>query len=124
MRHGRRLRAGRGWRYAALSPLLPILATAASAASLVNRDARDFKVTIVERDATKDYVLAPGMTLDGICPKDCIVRLDGGERDEYRLEALEAASIEDGKLYHDGPSVSQEPPGRADGASPPAARTP
>lgn len=114
----------RSRRYAALAPFFLGLATAASAASIVNRDGRDVKVTVIDRDAKKDYTLAPAMTLDGICPKDCVVRLDGSESAEYQLEAAEAASIEDGKLYHDSPGGPQVPAARAKEASPPPARTP
>ena len=84
--------------------------TAAHAVSITNRDEQDHKVTVVEGESRADHMLKPLQTLDGICPRGCIVRLNDGEDPEYRLQAGDVVSIEDGSLYHDG---ADAPAGKA-----------
>jgi hypothetical protein len=90
----------------------------AAAVSLSNHDERDHKVTIVEGESSKDHILKPAATLDGVCEKGCVIRLNDNENDEYELEGNEIVSIEDGYLYYDGPDSQNEAlPG--DGSKPP-----
>lgn len=89
----------------------------AVAASLTNRDDKDHKVTIVEGEVRQEQVLKPAASLQGICQKGCIIRLDDSESDEYELDGSEVVSIEDSYLYYDGPDQPAEQ-GKAD---PPAA---
>ena len=79
--------------------------TAAHAVSITNRDEHDHKVTIIEGDTKADHVLKPSQALNGICAKGCTIRLNDSEDDEYRLEADDVVSIEDGSLYYDGPGT-------------------
>ena len=94
----------------------------ACASSITNRDDKDWKVTVIEGDATKDHVLASSAALDGICLKGCVVRLND-DKDEYELKGSETVSIEDGYLYYDGPPASAVPKvDDADRPSEPGAR--
>jgi hypothetical protein len=86
----------------------------ASAASLTNRDNREHQVTILEKaQASVTRALKPEETLQGICPKGCIVRLDGSERHEFIVEGDESLSIEGGEIFLDGvepkPAPDQTP---------------
>jgi hypothetical protein len=83
--------------------------TAAHAVSITNRDEHDHKVTIIEGDSKADHVLQPSQTLNGICAKGCIIRINDSEDDEYQLEADDVVSIEDGSLYYDVPDTPAEP---------------
>jgi hypothetical protein len=93
--------------------------TAAHAVSITNRDEQDHKVTVVEGESRADHVLKPAQTLEGICPRGCVVRLDDGQDDEYRLQAGDVVSIEDGSLYYDGPvAPAGKPASPATGSKP------
>ena len=95
--------------------------SAANAVSVTNRDSRDHTLTVIEGDARIDSVLKPGASLDGVCLKGCLIRLNGSENDEYELEGAEVVSIEGGYLYYDGPEVPAAPAeAPKDGAPPPA----
>lgn len=83
--------------------------TSAYAVSVTNRDAKDFKLTIIEGDAKQDHVLKPSGVLENVCLKGCIIRLNDSENDEYELEGPEVVSIEEGYLYYDGPDVPALP---------------
>jgi hypothetical protein len=84
---------------------------AALALSLSNRDDHDHKVTIVEGPKSSDHVLKPDATIENVCLKGCIVRLNDSEEDEYELEGTEVVSIEDGSLYYDSPEApASQPP--------------
>lgn len=95
--------------------------SAAAAVTLVNRDAKDHKLTIIEDDGakTQDHVLKPTQVLEGICPKGCIIRLNDSAEDEYELEAGDKVSIEEGYLYYDDPET-----GPIGGAGTPGSATP
>ncbi|KAB2851659.1 MAG: hypothetical protein F9K44_00805 [Hyphomicrobiaceae bacterium] len=83
----------------------------AEAASITNRDAKDYKVTIIEiGKAPVDHVLKKDAQLKDVCIKGCIVRLNDSENDEYELEGTEIVSIEEGYLYYDVPDVVPEAP--------------
>jgi hypothetical protein len=82
--------------------------TAASAATLTNRDQREHKVTVIEGESKKDHTLKPQQALDGICPKECILRLNDSEDDEYQIEPDDLVSIEEGNLYYDSPEAPAE----------------
>ena len=102
--------------YAASVLAVTLGAQSAFAVSITNRDDRDHKVTIVvEGERNRDQILKPSATLDGICGKGCVVRLNDSESDEYELEGTEVVSIEDGYLYYDGPDAPAEPSAGEDG---------
>lgn len=84
--------------------------TAAHAVSITNRDEHDHKLTVIEGEAKADHVLKPSQTLNGICAKGCIIRINDSEDDEYQLEADDVVSIEDGSLYYDVPDTPADPP--------------
>lgn len=83
------------------------------AASITNREEREHTVTIMEGEAKADYVLKPSRTLSDVCLKGCIIRVNDGENNEYRLSGGDAVSIEDGTVFYDAPDASMRP------ASPP-----
>lgn len=91
--------------------------TSAHAVSVTNRDAKEFKLTIMEGEAKQDHVLKPSGVLEGVCLKGCIIRLNDSENDEYELEGPEVVSIEEGYLYYDGPEVPAAP-GAGDSGQP------
>lgn len=78
------------------------------AATLTNRDDKDHKVTIMEGSSRQEHALKPAATLQGICRKGCIIRLNDSDRDDYDLNGSEIVSIEDGSLYYDGPDQTAE----------------
>jgi hypothetical protein len=95
----------------------------AYAASIKNRDGKDYKVSVIEGNATNDHVLRPSASLEGVCDKGCVIRLNDSEKDEYELKGSEVVSIEDGYLYYDGPPASAVPQvGDADQPSEPSAK--
>ena len=87
----------------------------AVAATISNHDEQDHKLTIIEGEAKADRVLKPKETLEKICPKGCIVQLNGEEDDEYELEADDVVSIEEGYMYYDTPSGSGTEPAKPKG---------
>jgi hypothetical protein len=92
----------------------------AQSATVTNRDAKDYKVTIIEGDKSQDHVLKPAGVLSGVCTRGCVVRLNDSENDEYELEGTEIVSIEDGYLYYDVPdSIPETSPGDAGKAGEP-----
>ena len=85
--------------------------SAALALSVSNRDDHDHKVTIVEGSRSSDHVLKPDSTVENVCLKGCVLRLNDSEEDEYELEGNEVVSIEDGSLYYDSPEApASQPP--------------
>lgn len=94
----------------ALAAYALLSADLASAISLTNRDVRDHKISVLEAGSKVDHPLAPGASLEKICLKGCIVRLNDSENDEYELEGDEVVSIEEGYLYYDGPEASSGGP--------------
>lgn len=93
--------------------------TFASAASLTNRDEREHKLVIIEGTKKVEHTLKPQQSLENICAKGCIVRLNDSDDDEYELEVNDVVSIEDGALYYDSPDPSTDQ-GSAGGQTPPA----
>ncbi len=84
---------------------LALTASVAHAATLTNRDNREHKVTVIEGETKKDLTLKPQQALDGICAKECILRLNDSEDDEYQIEPDDLVSIEEGNLYYDSPET-------------------
>ena len=80
----------------------------AFALSITNHDDHDHKVTIIEGGASKDQILKPDVTVEGVCTKGCVIRLNDSQDDEYELEGNEIVSIEDGYLYYEGPDAPAE----------------
>jgi len=81
----------------------------AYASSIKNRDDKDCRVGVIEGNATNVHVLRPSASLEGVCNKGCVIRLNDSEKDEYELKGSEVLSIEDGYLYYDGPPASAVP---------------
>ena len=95
----------------------------AYASSIKNRDDKDYKVSVIEGNATNVHILRPSASLEGVCQKGCVIRLNDSENDEYELKGSEVVSIEDGYLYYDGPPASAVPKaGDADQPSEPSAK--
>ena len=101
--------------------------SAGSAVTIANHDEKEHKLTIIEGEAKTDQSLKPQQSLEKICPKGCVVRLNDSEDDEYQLDPDDMVSIEDGYLYHDTPDTSpaapappQPTPTPQPGAQPPA----
>ena len=95
----------------------------AYAVSIKNRDSNDYKVNVVEGNATNVHILRPSASLEGVCDKGCVIRLNDSEKDEYELKGSDVVSIEDGYLYYDGPPASAVPKvGDADQPSEPSAK--
>lgn len=91
-----------------------ILTGSADALSVINRDDHDHKVTIVEGPRSTDHVLKPDATIENVCLKGCVIRLNDSDEDEYELDGNEVVSIEDGHLYYDSPDAPA-PPATEDG---------
>jgi hypothetical protein len=81
----------------------------AFASSITNRDDKAHKVSVIEGNAAEAHILRPSATLEGVCTKGCVTRLNDNERDEYELKGSEVVSIEDGYLYYDGAPASAVP---------------
>lgn len=96
----------------ALTVAASFLTSAASAVTVKNLDDTEHKVSVVEGDSKQDHVVKPGGTLEGICLKGCLIRLDDSDDDPYELEGSEATSIEKGQLWGDEP---EEPAAPSDG---------
>lgn len=115
------------WQRSALVAVL-FLGSAASSATaavtVVNRDDKDYKLTIVEDNGarTTDHTLKPSQVLEGVCEQGCLMRVNDSEEDEYELQAGDKVSIEEGYLYYDEAEGSQQ--GSAPAVPPPAAAPP
>jgi hypothetical protein len=92
--------------------------TPVHAATVTNRDAKEYKLTVLEGDKSQNHTLKPSGVLQDVCPKGCIVRLNDSENDEYELEGTEIVSIEDGYLYYDVPDVAPGAPAAPGTAAP------
>lgn len=90
------------------------------AATITNRDAREYRLSIEADAVTDDRILKPNEALKDICPKGCVVRLDGDAADRYELEGSDVVSVEDGFVYYDGPDDNA--PQAAPGVVPPPAK--
>lgn len=107
-----------------LLAIAPLTIAPVQAATVTNRDAKEYKLTVLEGDKAQHHILKPSAVLPDVCPKGCIVRLNDSENDEYELEGTEIVSIEDGYLYYDvpdapAPGTSGAPQGQpAPGAAP------
>ena len=104
-----------------LLAVAPLDAAGVQAATVTNRDAKEYKLTVLEGDKAQHHTLKPSSVLQDVCPKGCIVRLNDSENDEYELEGTEIVSIEDGYLYYDVPDAA---PAAGAGAPPPATTGP
>ena len=103
---------------AALSLVATLFSTAAFAVTVKNLDQTEYKVTVVEGPSPQDLSVKPGASLEGICLKGCLIRLNGNTEEPYELEGAEVTTIEKGQLWGE----DQEPPvpelvGEPDGAS-------
>ena len=85
------------------------LASNVAAVTLTNRDDRDYRITVVEGESSRELTVKPAAVLDSFCQKGCVIRLNNSEDEEYELEGNETVSIEDGLLYYDGPETLTEP---------------
>jgi hypothetical protein len=81
-------------------------ATPALALKLTNRDATEQKMTIHENAATREQVLKPSETLDGVCSGGCTIQMQDGE--EYEFDGNEIVSIEEGLMFLDEPGAGEK----------------
>ena len=90
--------------------VLAVLAVTAPAlaVTVTNKDDKDHKLTILEGDTRQDHLLKPNGVLSAACAKGCVIRLGDSEDDEYVLEGPEVVSIEDNKLFDDGPDARSD----------------
>ncbi len=108
----------------ALPALLFVFTCPAFAASVKNLDETDHKVVIIEGSVTQDLTVKPGASLDGICLKGCLIRLDDGTDDPYELEGTDVTTIEKGQLWGEDqappvPTIDGEPDGQSLSGPPP-----
>jgi hypothetical protein len=95
-----------------------LLLSPALAGSISNRDDRDHTVTVIEGEAKKDHVLKPNAVLEGICPKGCLIRLNGNvDDDPYELEGSDIIAIDGGELWQEKAGEPDAPTSGADGQS-------
>jgi hypothetical protein len=104
----------------ALSLVVSVFTCPAFAVTVKNLDETDHKVVVVEGSSTQDLIVKPGASLEGICLKGCLIKLDDGADDPYELEGTEITTIEKGQLWGEDqeppvPTIESEP----DGKSPP-----
>jgi len=88
--------------YVASLLVAALAGTPALAVQLTNRDANEQKVTITEKSASREIVMKPSETLDGICNGGCTMQLAGGE--EYVFDGNERLSIEENIIFLDEPA--------------------
>lgn len=93
----------------AIAVLLP--ASAALAAAITNRDSKDVSIFVVEGSQKQNFVLQIGKSVNGVCEKGCVVRLQDSDSVEYELEGSESLLIEDGILYYENSSQEKAPKG-------------
>lgn len=80
-------------------------------------------MTILEKSqASVSRALKPEETLQGICSKGCILRLNGSERHEFIVEPDQRLSIEGGDIFLDGIDTPSQP--SQDTPNPPASPPP
>jgi hypothetical protein len=82
--------------------------SSAHALKLTNRDATEQKMTISENTASREQVLKPAETLDGICNGGCTIQMQDGE--EYEFDGNEIVSIEEGLMFLDEQSQGSSEP--------------
>jgi hypothetical protein len=91
---------------AALSVATTLFTPGALAATVKNLDETEHMITVIEGSNSQDLTVKPGSSLEGICQKGCLLRLDGSSEDPYELEGTEVTTIEKGQLWGE----DQEPP--------------
>ena len=109
---------------AALLMTTPLFTTAAFAVTVKNLDETEYKVTVVEGSIPQDMSVKPGASLEGICLKGCLLRLNGNTEQPYELEGTEVTTIEKGQLWGEDqeppvPELSGEPDGTSSPSPPP-----
>jgi hypothetical protein len=109
---------------AALTAVLTVFTTAALAVTVKNLDETEHKIAVVEGSSTQDLSIKPGGSLEGICIKGCLIKLNGNADDPYELEGSEVTTIEKGQLWGEDqeppvPSGDGEPDGGSSSSPPP-----
>ena len=109
---------------AALSMIIALFTTAAAAVTVKNLDETEQTVTVVEGSVPQDLIVKPGASLEGICLKGCLIRLNGNTQEPYELEGTEVTTIEKGQLWGEDqeppvPELSGEPDGAPSSSPPP-----
>lgn len=74
----------------------------ALASTITNGDTVTYTLSIEEKSERKSETLPPGEQLTEICSSRCVVKLEGVEDSEWRLEGDERVTIEGGLMYYDG----------------------
>jgi hypothetical protein len=94
---------------ALMTAFLSAVASPAQAVKLTNRDTIEQKMTIQENGGTREQILKPSETVDGVCNSGCTIKMQDGE--EYEFDGNEAVSIEEGLMFLDEPEQgSAQPP--------------
>jgi len=97
------------WAVAASLSVALMGSPSALASSITNRDGIDHKVSVIEGNAAADHILRPSATLEGICNRGCVIRLNDNRKDEYELKGSEVVSIDGGYLYYARPPAAAAP---------------
>ncbi len=92
----------------AITCLLTLLSVSpAQALQITNRDTEDHKMTMTEKDKSRDIVVKPSEVLDNVCNAGCTIKMSDGE--EYEFDGNELVSIEEGLMFLDEPSDAGAP---------------
>lgn len=83
--------------------------TAALAATVSNAGTAAVEVsTIGDGNARATLSIPGGEVREDVCPNGCILTLVGVDDADYTLEGDERVTIENGKLYYDGPIIAPD----------------
>ncbi|NJM33577.1 MAG: hypothetical protein HC850_01470 [Rhodomicrobium sp.] len=93
--------------YALVGLAALLAASQASALQLTNRDTEDRKITITEKEGSKDLIVKPSQVIDDVCKAGCTIKTADGE--EYEFDGNEVVSIEEGLMFLDEPSDAGAP---------------
>jgi len=75
-----------------------LLPASAFGISVINREATDQTLIVIEGDKQAEQIIKAGEQLT-LCEKSCVIRLADGE--DYEFDGPETVSLEDGLLFLD-----------------------
>jgi len=83
--------------------------TAAMAATVSNAGREAVEVSTIGDGNARATLSIPGSDVrKDVCPTGCILTLVGVDDADYTLEGDERVTIENGKLYYDGPIIAPD----------------
>lgn len=88
--------------------------SAAHSATITNRGADEIKFLVTEGASRQERMLPAGKSIEGVCQKGCIIRLDDSENGEYELNGSDRVFVEEGVLYYESSSDQVAPTGGSD----------